>query len=204
MWIEGHVRRKRIFWNQPPDLFRSHLFPTSDLIVLHRVTTWFEDCDQTFSLEHAGEQGDSFLRRLQKIKTPHRCSTQGYFRVRPRTWGHGRHQYLSRWWGLGGGRRARGKRGTQGGRGERMASKGRPEQAAQGGEGNEAFLTPRTAWRQVIYKSNFSLTTKPWSIASNINWCICCLVKLKSRSSVQFCRVHLLGSSIILGSPFRE
>lgn len=27
--------------------------------------------------------------------------------------------------------------------------------------GNEAFLTPCTAWRQVIYKSNFSLTTQP-------------------------------------------
>lgn len=35
--------------------------------------------------------------------------------------------------------------------------------------GNEAFLTPRTAWRQVIYKSNFSLTTKPWSIATLID-----------------------------------
>lgn len=35
--------------------------------------------------------------------------------------------------------------------------------------GNEAFLTPRTAWRQVIYKSNFNLTTKPWSIATLID-----------------------------------
>lgn len=30
------------------------------------------------------------------------------------------------------------------------------------------------------------------------------MIKLKSGSSVQFCRVHLLGGSIILGSPFRE
>lgn len=35
--------------------------------------------------------------------------------------------------------------------------------------GNEAFLTPHTAWRQVIYKSNFGLTSKPWSIATLID-----------------------------------
>jgi hypothetical protein len=34
--------------------------------------------------------------------------------------------------------------------------------------GSEAFLTARTLWRQVIYKSNFSLTTEPWSIATLI------------------------------------
>lgn len=41
--------------------------------------------------------------------------------------------------------------------------RGRGSQSRQSQEerGNEAFLTLSTAWRQVIYKSNFSLTTDP-------------------------------------------
>lgn len=50
-----------------------------------------------------------------------------------------------------------------------MTRRERLEQAAPGGGGNEACLTPCATWRQVIYKFNFSLTTKPWSIAALID-----------------------------------
>lgn len=50
-----------------------------------------------------------------------------------------------------------------------MARRERPEQAVLGAAGNEACPTPHPAQRQVIYKSNFSLTTKPWSIAALID-----------------------------------
>lgn len=36
-------------------------------------------------------------------------------------------------------------------------------------QGNGACLTVHTSWRQVIYKSNFRLTTEPWSIATLID-----------------------------------
>lgn len=57
---------------------------------------------------------------------------------------------------------------------KKTEEKGWPERNGQNRQcqeerGNEAFLTACTAWRQVIYKSNFNLTTKPWSIATLID-----------------------------------
>lgn len=143
-------------------LFISYMSPDG---TSQRVTTQCGDCEQTLSLDRAGEQGDSFSGARGKSK-PHTVALPGAVSI-PGP-GHGStldthilHDDETQVVGekLG----ARGERAR-----ERRGGGGRSRQRPQE-RGNEAFLTPRTAWRQVIYKPNFNLTTKPWSIATLID-----------------------------------
>lgn len=85
----------------------------------------------------------------------------GYFHLDPRTWVRVGHQHFSWWWGPGSGKKLGAREEPRKTKEKGWQGRGSQSRQSQEERGNEAFLTPRTAWRQVIYKSNFSLTTDP-------------------------------------------
>lgn len=130
------------------------------------------DCDQILSLSLSGwcrEQGDSFSGGCGKSKL-HSVALHKAISI----WSPGHGHMLDtiifhddEAWMVGENLEAREEhRKTRGKGWQERSGQSRQRQEERG---NEAFLTPRTAWRQVIYKSNFGLTSKPWSIATLID-----------------------------------
>lgn len=165
------MRRKSIFWNHCQYPFGSHLFPTSQLIGLQREPLL--DLGTVITLPHWS------MRENREIHSQEPAENQNptllFFLGSVFIWGPGHRGMLDtsishddelslqgkKTWGQ---ERSRGKQRSRHGK-KGVVGAG----SARRREGNEAFLTPHTAWRQVIYKSNFSLTTEPWSIATLID-----------------------------------